>query len=119
MVHPSHQGEDTPHHLLKADTPLHHLRMVVMPLLLGMEVRQLDMEGMYPLLGMVGMFLLLDMELGRRGMIIGDKRQAVRPPSVLKSEAIGDGDGAGGSQEATRRQSSFHRDTIMHQFTAK
>jgi hypothetical protein len=39
------------------------------------------MEGMHPLLDMAGMFLLLDMELGRRGMIIGDKRQAARPPS--------------------------------------
>jgi hypothetical protein len=39
------------------------------------------MEGMYPLLGMVGMRPLVGMELGRRGMIIGDKRQAVRPPS--------------------------------------
>jgi hypothetical protein len=55
--------------------------MVDMPLPLDMEVRQVDMEGMHPLLDMVGMFLLLDMELGRRGMIIGDKRQAVRPPS--------------------------------------
>jgi hypothetical protein len=53
--------------------------MVVMPLPLGMEVRQLDMEGMYLLLGMVGMRLLVGMELGRRGMIIGDRRQAVRP----------------------------------------
>jgi hypothetical protein len=50
--------------------------MVDMPLPLGMEVRQLDMEGMYLLLGMVGIRLLVDMELGRRGMIIGDKRQA-------------------------------------------
>jgi hypothetical protein len=55
--------------------------MVVMPLPLGMEVRQVDMEGMYLLLGMVGMRLLVGMELGHRGMIIGDKRQAVRPPS--------------------------------------
>jgi hypothetical protein len=56
--------------------------MVDMPHLpLGMEVRQVDMEGMYLLLGMVGMRLLVLMELGRRGMIIGDKRQAVRPSS--------------------------------------
>ena len=80
MVHPSHQGEDTPHHLLKVVTPPHQ-RMVVMPLLLGMGVRQVDMEGMYPPLGMVGMRLLVDMGLGRRGMIIGDRRQAVRPSS--------------------------------------
>jgi hypothetical protein len=50
--------------------------MVVMPLPLGMEVHQVDMEGMYLLLGMVGMRLLVGMELGHRGMIIGDKHHA-------------------------------------------
>jgi hypothetical protein len=57
------------------DTPLHHLRMVdmLLPLDLDMEVRQLDMEGIYRLLD-IGMRLLLGMELGRRGMIIGDRR---------------------------------------------
>jgi hypothetical protein len=54
--------------------------MVDMPLPLGMEVRQVDMEGMYLLLD-IGMRPLVGMELGRRGMIIGDRRQAVRPPS--------------------------------------
>jgi hypothetical protein len=39
------------------------------------------MEGMYLPLAMVEMRPLVGMELGRRGMIIGDKRQAVRPPS--------------------------------------
>jgi hypothetical protein len=39
------------------------------------------MEGMYLLLGMVGIRLLVGTGLGRRDMIIGDKRQAVRPPS--------------------------------------
>ena len=53
--------------------------MVVMPLLLGMEVHQVGMGGMYLLLGMVGMRLLLGMELGLRDMIIGDRRLAVRP----------------------------------------
>jgi hypothetical protein len=57
------------------DTPLHHLRMGDMPLLLDldMEVRQLDMEGIYLRMD-IGMRVLLGMELGRRGMIIGDRR---------------------------------------------
>ena len=75
MVHPYHQGEGTPLHLHKVDTPLHHLVMVDMPLLLDMEVHQVDMDGMFLPLDMVGMFLLLAMELGRRGMIIGDRRE--------------------------------------------
>ena len=50
--------------------------MAVMPLLLDMEVHQVVMEGMYPPLDldMVGMRLLVDTELDRRGMIIGDRR---------------------------------------------
>ena len=74
MGHPYHQGEGTRLHLHRVDTPLHRLVMVDMPLLLDMEVHQVDMEGMFLLLDMVGMFLLLGMELGRRGMIIGDRR---------------------------------------------
>ena len=87
--------------------------MVVMPPLLDMEVRQVDMEGMYPPLGMVGMRHLVDMGLGRRGMIIGDRRQALGGQAVTRRyEPIGGGLGGGDN-------SSFHRDTIMHQFTAK
>jgi hypothetical protein len=85
-VHPSHQEEDIPHHLYKVDTP-HHLRMVVMPLTLHMvEVHQVDMEEMYLLLD-IGMRLLVGMELGHRGMIIGDRRLAVRPPLSATREA--------------------------------
>jgi hypothetical protein len=65
--------------------------MVVMPLPLDMEVRQVGMEGMYLPLAMVEMRPLVGMELGRRGMIIGDKRQAVRPPtSADRLSAMGE-----------------------------